>query len=180
MPPLELEDAVLTAWRTNSRVTDYLIEQIPPHLWSATIPGVPTRTIRAVAAHLHNSRCSWIKTLGHEHGIVAPVRVDHRAVTPRQLGAALKRSSRSMAALLALGCSRGGHVPPSRRYVWRNLPLDVGHVLTYFVAHEAHHRGQIVMVARQLKCRFAVSTIAGLWDWRTRSREAGASVRGDA
>ncbi len=23
------------------------------------------------------------------------------------------------------------------------LPLDVGHVPTYFVAHEAHHRGQL-------------------------------------
>ena len=40
----------LTAWRTNSRVTDYLIEHIPPVLWSATVPGVPSRTIRAVAA----------------------------------------------------------------------------------------------------------------------------------
>jgi dienelactone hydrolase len=48
------------------------------------------------------------------------------------------------------------------------LPLDVGHVLTYFVAHEAHHRGQIVMVARQLKCRLSVSVTAGLWQWRTR------------
>ena len=175
LPPLDLEDAVLTAWRTNSRVTDYLIEHIPPVLWSATVPGVPTRTIRAVAAHLHNSRCSWIKTLGREHGIVAPVRVDHRAVTARQLGTALEGSSRGIAALLSLGCRQGGRVPPSKGYVWRNLPLDVGHVLTYFVAHEAHHRGQIVMVARQLKCRLPGSVTAGLWEWRTRGSETSAS-----
>jgi uncharacterized damage-inducible protein DinB len=181
-PPrsLDLEGAILTAWKTNSRVTDYLVEQIPPALWSATVPGVPTRTIRAIAAHVHNSRCVWIKILGREHGIVAPIRVDHRAVTARQLGEALKRSSRGIAALLALGCRHGGQVPPSRGYVWRNLPLDVGHVLTYFVAHEGHHRGQIVMAARQLKCRLPVSVIGGLWDWRTRSREAGAPRRGDA
>ncbi len=172
LPPLDLQDAVLTAWRTNSRVTDYLIEQIPPVLWSATVPGVPTRTVRAIAAHLHNSRCTWIKTLGNEHGIVAPKRVDHRSVTARQLRAALKRSGRGMTALLALGCKRGGRIPPSKAYVWRNLPLDVGHVLTYFVAHEAHHRGQIVMVARQLKCRLPVPVTAGLWDWRNRGREA--------
>lgn len=174
LPPLDLQDVMLTAWRTNSRVTDYLIEHIPAVLWSAAVPGVPSRTIRAIGAHLHNARCRWIKTLGREHGIVAPTRVDHVAVTRRQLGAALKRSSRGIAALLQLGCRGGGRVPPSKAYVWRNLSLDVGHVLTYFVAHEAHHRGQIVMVARQLNYRLSGTLTAGLWEWRTRAREQGA------
>ena len=110
---LDLRDAVLTAWRTNSRVTAYLVEHIPTRLWSAAVPGVPSRTIRAIAAHFHNSRCSWIKTLGREHGIVAPIRVDHRAVTARQLSAALTRSGRGIAALLDLGCRHGGRGPPS-------------------------------------------------------------------
>jgi uncharacterized damage-inducible protein DinB len=170
LPPLDLEDAILTAWSTNSRVTVYLIEQIPATLWSAKVPGIPRRTIRAIGAHLHNARCSWIKTLGREHGIIAPTRVDHRAVTRRQLVAALGRSSRGIAALLQLGCQRSGRIPPSKAYVWRNLALDVGHVLTYFVAHEAHHRGQIVMVARQLNYRLPPAVTAGLWEWRTRQR----------
>jgi uncharacterized damage-inducible protein DinB len=178
-PPLDLQDTILAAWRTNSRVTDYLIAHIPAALWSAAVPGVPTRTIRAIAAHLHNARCRWIKTLGHEHGIVAPARVDQRAVSRRQLRAALNRSSRGIAALLQLGCSRGGRVPPSKAYVWRNLSLEVGHVLTYFVAHEAHHRGQIVMVARQLNCRLSGTLTAGLWEWRIREREDSASRRAD-
>ena len=178
LPPLDLQDAVLAAWRTNSRVTANLIERIPTSLWSATVPGVPTRSIRAIAAHLHNARCNWTKTLGREHGIVAPTRVDHRAVTRRQLASALKRSSRGIGALLELGCSRGGWIPPSMGYVWRNLQLDVAHVLTYFVAHEAHHRGQIVMVARQLNVRLPVAVTAELWQWRTREREESRSRRG--
>ena len=166
-PPPDLRATLLAAWRTNNRVTVSLVEHLPSALWDIVVPGAPRRTIRAIAAHLHNARCMWVKTLGREHGIPAPLRVDHRRVTRRQLVAALKRSSHGIEALLKLGAAAGGQVPPSRGYVWRNLSLDVGHVLTYFVAHEAHHRGQIVMVARQTGQRLPRATTDGLWQWKT-------------
>jgi uncharacterized damage-inducible protein DinB len=122
-----------------------------------------------IAAHLHNARCSWIKTLGREHGIPAPARVDRRRVTRRQLVVALKQSSKGIEALLNLGLASGGKIPPSRGYVWRNLSLDVGHVLTYFVAHEAHHRGQIILVARETGHRLPRAITNALWQWKTAS-----------
>ncbi|MDD5544809.1 MAG: DinB family protein [Acidobacteriia bacterium] len=165
------QNSALVAWNTNCRVSEFLIERIPAALWRERIPGIPTRTVRSVAAHLHNARCRWVKTLGAGQGIARPKRVDPRTVTPRQLVSALKQSSRGIAAILQLGIAHGGEVPPSKAYVWRNLQLDVEHVLTYFVGHEAHHRGQIVMAARQLGQRLPRSVMAGSWQWRTRRRE---------
>jgi len=169
---VDLRDSILGAWRTNGLVTAYLVEWLPAALWDVPVPGAPQRTVRMIAAHFHNSRSRWIKTLGEEHGISAPRLVDVRKVTRRALLAALTRSSAGIEALLELGLASGGHVPPSKRYVWRNLPLDVGHVLTYFVAHEAHHRGQLVMVGRQLGHRLPQEAVNGLWQWTTRSCEA--------
>ncbi len=162
----ELRASLLAAWRTNNRVTTKLIQSLPPALWDVAVPGVPRRTIRAIAAHLHNARCGWLKTLGREHGITAPARVDHHHLTQRQLVVALKRSGTAMESLLKLAFGHEDQVPPSKGYVWRNLSLDVGHVLTYFVAHEAHHRGQILMVARQTGHRLPKTVDAGLWQWK--------------
>jgi uncharacterized damage-inducible protein DinB len=166
-----LDATLIASWRTNSRVTAYLIERLPGTLWDASIPGSPRRTIRMIAAHVHNARCMWLKILGKEHGITVPASVDRRKVARRELLSALNRSSRGIEALLELGLAAGGHVPPSKAYVWRNLPLDVPHVLTYFVAHEGHHRGQIVMLARQLGHRLPGDITAGLWQWNKRVQE---------
>ncbi len=170
-PPADIHATLLDSWRTNSRVTSYLVEHLPAPLWNVSVPGAPRRTIRMIAGHLHNARCMWLKTLGQEHGIAVPSSVDRRSVTRRELLAALQRSSRGIEALLELGMASGGRVPPSKAYVWRNLPLDVPHVLTYFVAHEGHHRGQIVMVVRQVGHRLPGSISAGLWQWTKRGQE---------
>ena len=164
-------ETILAAWRTNHRVTVFLVRHIPSALWAAAVPGAPRKTIRMLAGHLHNARCMWLKTLGRPHGIPVPSSVDRRNVSRRQLITALNRSSRGMEALLRLGCRNGGRVPASPAYVWRNLPLDVGHVLTYFAAHEGYHRGQIVLVARQVGCRLPAAVVDGLWQWTKRAVE---------
>ena len=169
---LDLADTLVPVWRTTDRITVFLIEHLPPKLWAATVPGAPRRTVRMIAGHIHNARCMWIKTLGKEHGIEVPDAVDRRRVSQKQLVRALDRSSQGMISLLTLGCDHGGTIPASSAYTWRNLPLDVGHVLAYFVAHEGHHRGQIVMIARQLDCRLPADVTAGLWQWSQRANEA--------
>jgi len=171
MAATDLASTLVAAWRTNSRVTSYLVERLPADLWDQPIPGAPRRTVRMIAAHLHNSRSRWLKTLGQEHGIAVPALVNRRRVTRRELLSALKQSGRGMESLLELGLSAGGVIPPSKQYVWRNLPLDVAHVLTYFVAHEGHHRGQIVMLSRQLGHRLPDEITGGLWQWNHRMQE---------
>ena len=169
--PVDLTTAAVEAWKTVNDVTVFLVERIPPELWASPVPGFERKTVRSIAAHLHNGRVWWIRTLGSEHGIPAPPRVDHRTATRARVAAALKRSSRGMVRLLQLGAANGGSIPPSKRYVWRNLPLDVGHVLAYFAAHEGHHRGQIVMLARQLKKPLPRDAVEGLWAFASRVRE---------
>ncbi|MCA1578018.1 MAG: DinB family protein [Acidobacteria bacterium] len=161
-------EALIAAWRTNHRVTTYLIENLPVELWSMSVPGAPRRTVRTIAAHIHNARCMWIKMIGSNHGVAVPRSVNARTVTPRELTRALARSSEGMIQLIQLGVTRGGAIPAA---AWQNFPTDLVHFLSYFVAHEAHHRGQLCLLARQLGHRLPAEVTAGLWQWKKRSRE---------
>ena len=164
MSTIELQSALVDTWRTNNRVTVYLFENLPEELWPERVPGAPQRTVRMIAGHIHNCRCMWIKMLGRRRGIAVPPAVNRHRVTRRQLLPALERSSQGIVQLLELGLDRGGKLS--------GFPPDVVHFMAYHVAHEGHHRGQIVMLARQLGHRLPSEVTAGLWQWSKRSKEA--------
>lgn len=165
-------EGVAAAWRTNNRATIFLVENLPPEIWSSPVPGVPRLTVGMIAAHIHNSRCRWIRNLGARHGIKPPRLVDLRRVRPRQLATALARSSEGMIRLVHLGQANGGRVPPA---AWQNFPTDLHHFLGYFAAHEGHHRGQLCLVARQLGHRLPGHVADGVWQWTKLSRKGATS-----
>jgi uncharacterized damage-inducible protein DinB len=158
---------VIAAWRTSHRATVFLVESLPPAIWTQPLPANPRRSVRSLAAHLHNSRCRWIRALGARHGVAVPTAVDARTVRPAALARALERSSEGIVALIRLGAEHDGRVPQA---AWQNFPTDLAHFLAYFVAHEAHHRGQLCMVARALGHRLLPEVTNGLWQWKRLSR----------
>lgn len=164
--PLDLGGALLTTWRLNARLTSFLVESLPEELWPKKVPGVPRRTVRRIAGHLHNCRCMWIRQIGTRLGLEVPERVDLHRVSRDRLLDALEESGRALAALLEAGLARGGRLPT----VWGSPP-DVVQFLAYHVAHEGHHRGQIVLLARQLGHRLPKEVTQGLWQWPKRRQE---------
>lgn len=170
---MDMDNAILDAWSANSRATSYLIENLADDMWSVSLPGSPRKTVRSIAAHLHNSRRLWFQSLVKFDGFRMPARVDPLKVTPTRLLKALESSHRQMLRLFEAGIENGGDFPGvTSRYVWGAMPRNALMFLAYAVSHEAHHRGQILLLARAAGRRLSAQLAGGLWQWSSRLRES--------
>lgn len=79
------EPTAVDTWRINRRITTFLVQNLPPAIWASALPGSPRRTVRGIAARLHNSRRLWMRSLAAGTTIPIPRAVDPRAVTRRDL-----------------------------------------------------------------------------------------------
>jgi uncharacterized damage-inducible protein DinB len=168
----QLGRAAVRIFAANERMNQILIEHLNPAAWNAKPPG-KIRPIAAIFAHMHNVRTKWIRlTAPH---LKVPRQLDRARCTPRQARAALAESAARCAEMLAeaLG-GHGGRIEKFRRDGWAR-PWPVGiEMLCYMLSHEAHHRGQVYMLAHQLGFPLPGAVQSRIWSWERLWKEIGA------
>jgi uncharacterized damage-inducible protein DinB len=159
----QLGRAAVRSFAVHERINQMLIERLDPAAWRAKPPG-KVRTIAAIFTHMHNVRTKWIRlTAPH---LKVPAQLNRARCTPRQARAGLAESAARCEEMLAeaLG-DGGGRVEKFRRDGWAR-PWPVGaEMLCYMIAHEAHHRGQVCMLASQLGFPIPNEVAWGMWNW---------------
>jgi uncharacterized damage-inducible protein DinB len=167
------DEPLLDAWRICNRTTILLVENLPDALWPLALSGAPRRTVRSVAVHLHNGRGSWMRSLAVDADVAQPASLDAKTATRARTVAALARSGEAILRLLQAGVENGGELPGVKSaFFYGAMPRNAVLFCAYAVSHEAHHRGQLLVMARQLGHRLPQEVVAGLWQWSSRLREA--------
>ena len=161
-PAVDLAAAIVQAFATNERINQFLLEELDPLVWDAQAPVGKGRTIRAIVAHIHNVRHMWLAVADAD--TQAPEKVQRDSLTLEQARTALGESARALQALLRKSLDSGGRV--------KDFKPDVVGFLAYAISHEAHHRGQIAMLARMLGKPLSQAATFGMWEWRKRDSEA--------
>ncbi|MBZ5705401.1 MAG: DinB family protein [Acidobacteriia bacterium] len=160
MPPVPLPQSLLNAFDTNDRINQYMLENLPAEAWRAEPPEGKGRTIAAIVAHMHNVRVMWLKAAAK--GSKIPEQLDRSTVTAAQAAKGLEQSRAALSAVLKASLEGDGRV--------KGFRPDVAGFFGYLVAHDAHHRGQICMLARQVGHPLSQKAMFGMWEWGTRGK----------
>ena len=172
VPAPDFCQALLETYAVNDRMNQLVLEHLDPRAWRAKPPGRKGRTIAAIFAHVHNIRCKWLR-LSAPH-LKLPARLDRTRCTQKQAKAALAESAARCSEMLAdalAGPER--RVKNFRRDAWARPWPPGAAMFTYMVSHDAHHRGQVCMLAHQLGFLLPVKAAYGIWGWEKLWKECG-------
>jgi len=126
---------------------------------------------------MHNCRLNWLRR--NAPHLKCPAALDPRRCTMKQASAGLKKSAEACLRMLtdALDAGRERKVTRFSRGEWtRTWPAGAA-MFGYMFSHEAHHRGQIILLAHQLGYRLPAQAWGGIWNWDKLWKERGLAKR---
>lgn len=152
-----MPDELLEAWRTNNRINLFLIDRISDAGMKCTLSKRGGRDVARQFAHLHNVRVWHLEKRAKDlaEGLV----VFETKVTPSKakLKKALLASSSAVESFLE-GVLAG---TPKRRGMKKGVFTTLG----YFIAHESHHRGNILLTLKECGHKLDQKEQYAIWDW---------------
>jgi uncharacterized damage-inducible protein DinB len=176
----ELREVLLETYAANDRMNQLLLAHLNPRAWrssSAKINGRGGPTLAAIFAHLHNNRLAWLKRSAPH--LKCPAPLDPADCTIKQARAAHRQSATRCLEMLkeALSNCTPRRVTKFSRGSWAPTWPAGATMFAYMFAHEAHHRGQAIMLARQLGYPLPDKAAYGIWRWEKLWKQCGFSTR---
>jgi uncharacterized damage-inducible protein DinB len=154
--PLDTNRELLEALEHSFRVSEYLIGVLPKKLWQAAPPAGRGRNIAAIVAHMQSVRRTFAK-MGGADSVPAPL--DRRQMTPAKARRAFRQSQRALSGLFKEALAEG-------KPRVKGMPRRTVNMMAYLIQHDAHHRGQIFTLARDLGHEFSTHDVTRVWGWK--------------
>jgi uncharacterized damage-inducible protein DinB len=150
-----MADRLVECWRINHRVTLKVLDGLPGDAMGATLSQRGGRDISRQLAHIHEVRTAWLRKADLPKGITHFAKGE--SPSKPSLKKALEESAEAVERLIRRACAGGGQVGGFKR--------DIVALLGYLIAHESHHRGSILLTAKQTGHTLGEDLRWGIWAW---------------
>ena len=168
----DLRDVLVESYAVNERMNQIVLEYLDPAAWRAKPPGTKIRTIADIFSHVHNIRRKWLR-LSAPH-LTLPAPLDRTRCTQKQARAALAESASCCSDMLTGALiDRKRTVDTFHRDGWAKIWPAGAAMVAYMITHDAHHRGQVCMLAHQLGFKLPSRAVAEMWSWERQWKVCG-------
>jgi uncharacterized damage-inducible protein DinB len=146
-------------WEINQRINLYLLDSIAEEELRDSLAS-KGRSVAEQFAHIHNVRLMWLK-------VALPDLLEGLEKIEKEQAGSKKLLQRSLAAsgeaitkLLKHAIENNGKV--------KGFKPNVVAFLGYLIAHDAHHRSQIIIALKQSGHKLDQKIAYGIWEWGSR------------
>jgi len=152
-----LKEQLLNTWDINHRMNLLLINNTSDTGMQKTLSTRGGRSIFQQWIHIHNVRMQWLEVCSKDIFLKYTVLNKDIPVDKKVLIKALEESAEGISLLLSRSWNDGGKVKGFKKGV---IPL-----LGYFISHESHHRGNMILTLKQSGEKIPDTVKWGLWEW---------------
>ncbi len=150
-----MTEQLAEAWLINNRVNLLLLKDLSPEALRATLSTRGGRTVGQQLVHVYEVRRAKLEAADKSLAKDLPKVEREQGHDKRLLTAAFRRSGEAVAELIRR--STDGKVKGFKR--------GIAALTGYLIAHDAHHRGHIMLTLKQAKVKRPDHLRFGLWEW---------------
>ncbi len=150
-------EQLLEAWRTNNRINLFLIDEISDEGMKSTLSTRGGRNVVRQFCHVHNNRVYLLENRARDLAEGLYKFETKEEPDRKRLKEHLETSGARIETFLA-DCAAG---VPKRRGFKKGVIAHLG----YLIAHESHHRGNILLTIKQCGHNLDQAKRYAIWNW---------------
>jgi uncharacterized damage-inducible protein DinB len=152
-----MKEQLFNAWRINNRMNLLMMDNITDTGMQKTLSTRGGRTVYLQLVHAHNVRMGWLEVCANDIFKKYKALNKEAAYNRKVLRKAFEDSAVGIEELFARSWDNDGKVKSFKSGL---IPM-----LGYFISHESHHRGNILLTLKQCGEKIPDSVKWGLWEW---------------
>jgi uncharacterized damage-inducible protein DinB len=152
-----MKEQLLETWDINNRMNLLLIDAITDKGMECTTSTRGGRTVYLQWVHIHNVRVQWLEICAKDLFLGSAVLDKSSPPDRKKLRAAFEDSGKRIRGILDRGYDNNGKLKGFKKGL---VPF-----LGYFISHESHHRGNILLTLKLCGEKIPDAVKWNLWEW---------------
>ena len=151
-----MKEQLIESWRIHNKMNLLLMDNIT-NTGMERSSSPRGRTVYLQLAHVHNVRIQWLEVCAPDIFKKHPALKKETGFDRKGLRQAFEESAAGIEELIHKSCDNEGQV--------KNFKKGIIPLIGYFISHESHHRGNILLTLKLAGENLPDAIKWGLWEW---------------